>query len=54
MYPCHATNTGKKSAANRRNPIGEWSRTSSRESSVIATTKTRSKKSSNQVARRSP
>src|SRR5712691_4101478 len=43
-----------KSAAKRRKPPAEWSRTRYRESSVIATTKTRSKKSSSQLARRSP
>src|SRR6266511_5017892 len=54
MKPCQATKTGMKSAAKRRKPPAEWSTTSSCESSVIATTKTRSKKSSSQLAWRSP
>src|SRR6266581_3272287 len=50
MYPCHATYTGKNSAANRRNPSTEWSATSWRDSSVMATTNTRSKNSSSHDA----
>src|SRR5438874_3740170 len=54
MKPCHATKTGTKSPAKRREPPSEWSSTSWCESSVIATTNTRSKKSSSQLACRSP
>src|SRR2546421_4950116 len=54
MSPCHATHTGRKSAAKRRKPPAEWSTTSACASSVIATTKTRSKKSSSHEAWRSP
>ena len=54
MKPCHATKTGTKSPAKRRKPPSEWSSTSWCESSVIATTNTRSKKSSSQLACRSP
>src|ERR687892_307952 len=47
-------NTGRKSAAKTAKPRSEWSSTSSWASWAMATTKTTSKKSSSQLAWRSP
>jgi hypothetical protein len=54
MKPCQAMKTGRNRPPNRANPPREWSTTSSCASSAMATTNTMSKKSSSQLAWRSP